>query len=69
MLRGASSFANGQPLSFFIPLLTSAVTGYSITLLLSVIYRFVIERRPIITWGTTLLAVAIGSGLYAYIDV
>ncbi len=69
LLRGASGIANGQPFSFFVPVLISAVTGYSITLLLSVIYRAVIERRPIVTWSTTLLAVTVGSGLFAYIDV
>jgi two-component system, LytTR family, sensor kinase len=68
LLRGASVLANGQPISFFVPVLISAVTGYSISLVLSVIYRYIIEKRPIITWGTTLLAVAVASALYAYID-
>jgi two-component system, LytTR family, sensor kinase len=68
LLRGASLLANGQPISFFVPVLISAVTGYSISLVLSVIYRYVIEKRPVITWGTTLLAVAVASALYAYID-
>ncbi len=68
VLRGASGLANGQSIGFLVPILISAVTGYSITLLLSVIYRYVIDKKPIITWGTTLLAVAIGSALYAYID-
>lgn len=68
-LRSASGLANGQPFSFLVPMLISAVTGYSITLLLSVAYRSVIDKRPLVTWGTTVLAVIIGSGLYAYIDV
>lgn len=68
VLRGASVLANGQPVSFFVPILISAVTGYSISLLLSVIYRYVIEKRPLVTWSTTLLAVVAGSALYAYID-
>ncbi len=68
ILRGASGIANGQEISFLVPVLISAVTGYSITLILSVIYRYVIEKKPLITWGTTLLAVAGGSGLYAYLD-
>lgn len=68
ILRGASGIANGQEISFLVPVLISAVTGYSITLILSVIYRYVIEKKPLITWGTTLLAVAAGSGLYAYLD-
>jgi two-component system, LytTR family, sensor kinase len=67
-LYAVTGIANGQPISFLVPVLISAVTGYSITLILSVIYRYVIEKRPIVTWGTTLLAVTIGSGLYAYLD-
>ena len=68
LLRGASVLANGQPLSFFVPVLISAVTGYSISLILSVIYRYVIEKRPIITWSATVFAVLVGSAVYAYID-
>jgi two-component system LytT family sensor kinase len=68
LLRGASVLANGQPISFFVPVLISAVTGYSISLILSVIYRYVIEKRPIITWSATLLSVLVGSAVYAYID-
>ncbi len=68
LLRGASVLANGQPISFFVPVLISAVTGYSISLILSVIYRYVIEKRPIITWSATVLAVLVGSAVYAYID-
>jgi two-component system, LytTR family, sensor kinase len=67
-LRAASALAGGQQFGFLVTLLISAVTGYSICLLLSVVYRSVIDRRPIITWSVTLLAVAIGSILYAYID-
>ncbi|MFC4291418.1 sensor histidine kinase [Sphingorhabdus arenilitoris] len=67
-LRAASALAGGQQLSFLLTLLISAVTGYSVSLLLSVVYRSVIDRRPIVTWSVTLLAVALGSGLYAYID-
>lgn len=69
ILRSASGIANGQPFAFLVQMLISTITGYSITLLLSVVYRSVIDRRPIVTWGATLLAVTIGSALYAYIDV
>jgi signal transduction histidine kinase len=67
-LRSATGLANGQPPSFLFTILISGVTGYSIALLLSVIYRFIIDRRPIITWGTTTVAVMLGSVLYAYLD-
>jgi two-component system, LytTR family, sensor kinase len=69
VLRGASTLANGQPLSLLIPVLISAFTGYSISLLLSVIFRNVIDRQPIITWTITSVAVFVATGLYAYIDV
>lgn len=68
ILRGATGLANGQTMSFFVPLMISAVTGYSITLLLSVIYRMVIERRPVILWLATAASVAVGAAMFAYID-
>ncbi len=69
VLRSATGIANNQASTFFIDVLISAVTGYSISLLLSVIYRLVIDRRPLITWTTTVIAVAFASGLHSYIDV
>ncbi len=67
-LYAVTVIANGQPLSFLVPVLISAVTGYSVTLILSVVYRYVIEKRPFMTWGTTLFAVMSATLLYAYID-
>jgi two-component system, LytTR family, sensor kinase len=67
-LYAVTVIANGQPLSFLVPVLISAVTGYSVTLILSVVYRYVIEKRPFVTWGTTLFAVMSATLLYAYID-
>jgi LytS/YehU family sensor histidine kinase len=52
-----------------VPILISAVTGYSITLVLSVIYRFLIDQRPFITWSVTAVAVSVATIGYAYIDV
>jgi two-component system, LytTR family, sensor kinase len=67
-LKSATVLSNGQPFSFLLTILISGVTGYSIALLLSVVYRFVIDQRPIITWGTTTFAVILGAVLYAYLD-
>ena len=67
-LYAVTVIANGQPLSFLVPVLISAVTGYSVTLMLSVVYRYIIEKRPFLTWGTTLFAVMSATLLYAYID-
>ncbi|WP_432815811.1 sensor histidine kinase [Sphingorhabdus sp.] len=69
ILRAASGIAQGQPVSFLVPILISAVTGYSITLLLSVIYRFLIGQRPFITWSLTFVSVSLATLGYAYLDV
>lgn len=69
LLRAASGIANGQPLEFAPTIALQVVTGFAITLLLSVVYRMVIDRSPAATWGTTFVAVIIGASLFAYIDV
>jgi len=68
LLRGMSALVNGQPPEFLITLLIDMVTGFSISLVLSVIYRQLINRRPIVTWGLTALALAVAVALYAFID-
>ncbi len=67
-LYAVTVIANNQPLSFLFPVLISAVTGYSIALLLSVIFRNVIDRQPLITWTVTALAITVATLMYAYID-
>ena len=68
LLLGMSSIANGQPLSFLVILLIATITGYSISLLLAVLYRQVISRRPFVTWGVTALVLPFAVGLHAFID-
>ncbi|MGL5839084.1 MAG: sensor histidine kinase [Sphingorhabdus sp.] len=69
ILRSASTIANGQPFSLLIPVLISAVTGFSISLILSVIFRNIIDRRPIVTWSITVISVMVATLIYGYIDV
>ena len=68
LLRAMSGLANGLSLSFLVLVLISTLTGFSITLILSVIYRQLITRRPIITWGVTALMLPFAVALYAFID-
>ncbi|MBC2670002.1 sensor histidine kinase [Novosphingobium piscinae] len=68
LLRAMSSIANGQPLSFLVLVLIATITGFSISLILSVIYRQLIARRALITWGVTALVVPLAVTLYAFID-
>mgnify|MGYP001164687449 CR=1 FL=1 len=68
LLRALSSLANGQPTSFLVLVLIATVTGFSISLILSVIYRLLITRRALITWGVTALVLPVAVTLYAFID-
>ena len=68
VLRAISSVANGQPWSFLVLVLIATITGFSISLILSVIFRMLIIRRPLITWGGMALVLPFAVGLYAFID-
>jgi signal transduction histidine kinase len=68
LLRAMSSIANDQPLSFLVLVLIATLTGFSISLILAVIYRKLIAQRPLVTWGVTALVLPFAVGLYAFID-
>ncbi|MBB6125102.1 signal transduction histidine kinase [Sphingobium subterraneum] len=68
ILRGISGLANGQPLSFLVPVLISTITGYSLTLLMAVIFRFLLTQRPVITWTLSIVVVLVAAGAGAFID-
>ena len=68
LLRAITAFANDQPWDFLVILLIQVVTGFSLSLILSVVYRQLITRRPLVTWGVTALALVVVAGAYAFID-
>ncbi|WP_082836130.1 sensor histidine kinase [Croceicoccus bisphenolivorans] len=68
ILRAMSSLANAQPLSFLVLVFIATVTGFSLSLILSVVYRQLMNRRAIVTWGVTGLVLAAAVGVYAFID-
>lgn len=59
LLRAVTSLANGRPFSLLVIVLIATVTGFSISLILSVIYGRLIHRRPLVTWSATALALAV----------
>jgi LytS/YehU family sensor histidine kinase len=63
-----SSLANAQPPSFLVLLLIATITGFSISLILSVVYRQLIAQRPLITWGVTALVLPFAVAFNAFID-
>ena len=68
LLRGVSSLANDQPMSFLVLVLIATITGFSISLILGVIYRQLMTQRPLITGGITSLMLPFAVALYAFID-
>ena len=68
LLRAISAIANGQPLDFLFIILIASITGFSLSLILSVAYRYLITQRPLLTWGGTAATLAVAVGVYAFID-
>ncbi|OAO05095.1 sensor histidine kinase [Parasphingorhabdus sp.] len=68
ILRAVGGISNGLPLSFLVPVIISTITGYSISLLLSVVYKNLFNRRPIVTWTITAATLTLAASLYAFID-
>ena len=48
--------------------LIATITGFSISLILSIVYRQLIAQRPLVTWGVTALVLPFAVGLHAFID-
>lgn len=68
ILRGISGLANGQPISFLIPVLISTITGYSLTLVMAVIFRLLLRQKPLVTWTVSILVVLVAAAIGAFID-
>jgi signal transduction histidine kinase len=68
LLRAMSAIANDQPLAFLVLVLIATITGFSISLVLSVIYRQLIAQRPFITWTATAMLLFLAASLHAFID-
>lgn len=68
LLRAVSALANGQPLDLLALILVTTITGFSISLILSVIYRQLINQTAFVTWGATALVLFVAVLLHASID-
>ncbi|MYL96699.1 sensor histidine kinase [Novosphingobium sp. FGD1] len=68
VLRTMSTLANNLPLASLVLVLIATITGFSISLVLSVIYRTLISKRALVTWGLTVLILPFAVGLHAFID-
>lgn len=68
ILRVATSIANERPWDFLIVVTISAIAGFSISTVLSVIYSNLINRRPLITWTATAVVLAIAVAVSAFVN-
>ena len=68
LVRASSSLANQRPLDFFIIIIIATVTGFSISTILSVIYSRLINRRPLVTWATTAVVLAVAVAVSAFVN-
>ena len=68
LLRSVVALANDQPLDRLIVLLVTTITGFAITLILSVVYRQLIDRQPIVTWGGTAVVLTMAVLVHSTIE-
>ena len=68
LLRAVSALANQQPFDILALILVTTITGFSISLILSVIYRKLIHQTPLVTWGLTAVVLFFAVLLHASID-
>jgi sensor histidine kinase YesM len=68
LYRGVVAVSNDQPLELLALVLITTITGFSISLILSVIYRYLIRQRPLVTWGVTALVLIIAVIIHTSID-
>lgn len=68
VLRSMSLLANDLPLTALVQPVIATITGFSISLVLSVIYRTLIRKRALVTWGLTILVLPVAVALHAFID-
>ncbi|MEP2236389.1 MAG: histidine kinase [Alteripontixanthobacter sp.] len=68
LLRAISGFVGGQDSAFLIIIAIEAVTGFSISLVLAVIFQRLFRLKPIVTWVSTALVLASGVALFTFIE-
>ncbi|XUU61459.1 sensor histidine kinase [Erythrobacter sp. HA6-11] len=68
LLRASAAIANSQPLDLLAVILVTTITGFSITLVLSVIYRQLFGRQPFVTWSMTMIVLVLAVIVHASID-
>ena len=69
LLRSLGGLANRMGVSFILPTILIAITGFSITLLMGWAYRGIIRMKPVWLWSLTIIILVAGSILFSAIEV
>ena len=67
-LRSISGLSAGRDVLYLAQTFVSGVTGYSLTLLLAVLFRALMQRRALVMWPSTVAAVLVATMVYSFID-
>ena len=67
LLRAITGLVGGQDAGFLINVAIEAITGFSISLVLSVIYQRLFTQKPLVTWLSTSLVLTVAVGLFTFI--
>jgi LytS/YehU family sensor histidine kinase len=68
MLRVASGVGSGVSTTFIVPLLVTTATGYSITLIMGGVFRWLINRKPVVTWSLSVVCFAMAVTFHSIVD-
>jgi len=68
LLRAAQGVANGMSISFFVPVLVSTATGYSLTLVMAAVFRVLIRKSPITIWLGSVATIVGAVAAFSVID-
>jgi sensor histidine kinase YesM len=67
ILRGVSTIAN-QGWQDLVRVLITTITGFSLSLILSVVFGWLIRQRALVTWSATVVVLAAAVSLYSFVD-
>ena len=67
LLRAITGLVGGQDASFLVIVAIEAITGFSISLVLSVIYQRLMTQKPLVTWASTAVVLTFAVWLFTFI--
>ncbi|WCT74371.1 histidine kinase [Sphingomonas naphthae] len=68
VLRSLGGIANSMGFLFIVPTALTTATGYSLTLLMSAMYRKLFKMSPAITWSCSIIVTVLASATFSTIE-